>query len=397
MHEVKSIKVPGKSERLMFIDMARSIAIILMLQGHFITLVFKDYRILHSTLVKTGTSGYLLFDWWVKIRGFTAPLFFTITGMVFVYLLIKHEKLNDPEKFTKNKRIKKGFKRAFVILFWAYLLQINLKYFKYYLHGHLNEQIFAFHILQSIAFGLMALMLVYGLFKLIKKGTLPIYYCVFGAIVFLCYPLIKSLPEGHYFPANAPLLIQNMFYGPKSEFPMIPWMGFVLFGGMLGALLHDFEYLAKNKWFPFITVLFGIALMYSGRLIGFIIDYFLNQGSAVNIFQFEKNAWMYDRLAEVILLLSILIVIERKIKIKDSLALKMGQNTLPIYIVHVILLYGAIIGYSLKDLLKHQLPAGQAVLSAILFLILFAYFIKYIEYFEDKIKRFKNMIFTKSK
>ena len=57
-------------QRILFIDLARSIAIILMLEGHFITLTFEDYTSMVAELRSVGTSGSLIFDTWVKIRGF---------------------------------------------------------------------------------------------------------------------------------------------------------------------------------------------------------------------------------------------------------------------------------------------------------------------------------------
>lgn len=392
MNDLKNNEALVKHERLKFIDIGRSIAIILMLQGHFITLTFKDYKILQTTLIKTGTSGYILFDWWVKLRGFTAPLFFTITGLVFVYLLTKHEKPNERISFFKLPRVKKGIRRSISILLWAYALQINLKYIGYYLRGNLNDQIFAFHILQSIAIGIAALILIYGLYKLIKRGYLPLFYFIMGTFIFLCYPFIHSLSDGNYFPQNAPKIIQNMFYGPKSEFPIIPWVGYVMFGGMLGSLIHIYEEYIKRKWFPLISFLFGILIITFGRLLGHILDYVINKYNPGNYLNFEKNAWLYDRLGEVIILLSILIIVERIFKIKNSLFLKMGQNTLPIYIVHVIVLYGAIIGYSLRNLLQKNLTAIESIIGAFIFVFVFALFIKYIEWIRDKIRQSKHHI-----
>lgn len=386
MNDVTSNAVPlVKHERLKFIDIGRSIAIILMLQGHFITLTFKDYKILQTTLIKTGTSGYILFDWWVKLRGFTAPLFFTITGLVFVYLLTKHDKPDDGHRFFKLPRVRKGIRRAISILLWAYALQINLKYIRYYLKGNLNEQIFAFHILQSIAIGILTLILIYGFYKFIKRGYLPFFYFLMGTFLFLCYPFIHSLADGNYFPKNAPLLIQNMFYGPKSEFPIVPWMGFVMFGGMLGSLVHMYEDYVRQRWFPIVTFIFGILIICFGRLLGHVLDISINHYNPGNFLNFEKNAWLYDRLGEVILLLGVLIWIDQTFKIRNSLFLKMGQNTLPIYIIHVIILYGAIIGYSLRNLFQKSLTGGESVFGAILFILIFTLFIKYIEWIEHKI------------
>ena len=40
-------------QRILFIDLARSIAIILMLEGHFITLTFEDY----TSMVEIGRAS----------------------------------------------------------------------------------------------------------------------------------------------------------------------------------------------------------------------------------------------------------------------------------------------------------------------------------------------------
>ncbi len=399
MSENTSTTVPKiQHERLKFIDMARSIAIILMLEGHFITLTFRDYQPLTDTLRKTGNSGSTVFDWWVNLRGFTAPLFFTITGLVFVYLLTKHEEKDGKTPFFKIPRVKKGIRRVIMILFWAYILQINLKYLIYYLHGNMNSQLYAFHILQSIALGIACLILIYGFHKLIKKGPLSFYYLISGIIFFSLYPYFHTFSEGHYFPEKAPEVIQNIFHGPKSEFPIIPWMGFVLFGGMLGAITHQYEQYLRKKWFPYLTFLIGLFLFLFASVFGKGIDYllahFFEQSSNL---MFEKNSWLYAKFAEVIMLLSFLMLIEQYIKIKESLFLKMGQNTLPIYIVHVIILYGAITGYSLKDLFKTELTASESIIGAVLFIVAFAFFIKYIEWFREKFGMTRSRIVGKTK
>ncbi len=64
--------------RLKFIDLARALAILLMLEGHFVGLSLAgEYR----------DSSSVIYNIWNSIRGFTAPLFFTVAGMIFAYLL----------------------------------------------------------------------------------------------------------------------------------------------------------------------------------------------------------------------------------------------------------------------------------------------------------------------
>ena len=78
--------------RLQFIDMARSIAIILMLEGHFVdTTLGRQFR-RPTDIQRFADWNYIVFDIWEYIRGFTSPMFLTITGVVFVYLLLGNEK-----------------------------------------------------------------------------------------------------------------------------------------------------------------------------------------------------------------------------------------------------------------------------------------------------------------
>ena len=90
--------MPSKS-RIYFLDAFRAFAILMMLQGHFI-----------SGLLDTSTidTTHWVYRFWLYCRGFTAPVFFTITGWIFCFLLIREEHDNY------NPRIKKGIKRVVV-------------------------------------------------------------------------------------------------------------------------------------------------------------------------------------------------------------------------------------------------------------------------------------------
>ena len=106
-----TLKAPT-SNRLQFIDLARSIAILLMLEGHFVDDSLKEiYR----------DKGNSIYATWLFIRGFTAPIFLTVTGLVFVYLLL----MKNQEPFFSNLRVKKGFKRAVELYFWGFVLQYH--------------------------------------------------------------------------------------------------------------------------------------------------------------------------------------------------------------------------------------------------------------------------------
>ena len=114
--------------RVQFIDFGRSVAICMMLQGHFISMSYGNYDFYMSEIFKEGHSSNFLFNTWGFMRGLTAPLFFTISGTVFSYLLHVQLKKDPSAPFWKFKRVKKGVKRGLMLLIIGYLIQINFKY-----------------------------------------------------------------------------------------------------------------------------------------------------------------------------------------------------------------------------------------------------------------------------
>ena len=139
--------------RLKFIDMARSVAILLMLEGHFID----------DSLVEWARDpDSTVYSAWHFMRSFTAPIFLTVTGLIFVYLLLK----NRDESWIRNIRIKKGFKRVLELFFWGYMVQW-----------------YAFHVLECIAVGIFSILIIYGIYKLIKVIPLWIYFFVAGVTI----------------------------------------------------------------------------------------------------------------------------------------------------------------------------------------------------------------------
>ncbi len=338
--------------RLMFIDMARSIAILLMLEGHFV-----DDSLMEVYRDRTNS----IFTTWEFIRGFTSPIFLTVTGIVFVYLLMGNNHL----KYFQNIRVTKGFKRSIELLFWGYLLQ-------YY----------AFHVLQCIGVGIFTILVLYGLYKLIRVIPLWIYFFVGGTLVFSSYIYFATLPPTQYWPAGAPSFIQNMFQGEYSIFPILPRMGYTLYGAMFGVLLHNLKDHVKKWGFAFSVITIGVFLYFFLKEIFIYVDYKMGN----QFYHIYKLDWLYECLGMVMIVLGMLMIIEKLIgEIKPSLFLKMGQNTLTIYILHMIILYGSITGFGLNRLFHHALTPWQAVTAVVLFLTLFFFIINYLDRIKEKL------------
>jgi uncharacterized membrane protein len=341
--------------RLKFIDLARSVAILLMLEGHFVDLTldpaFRD-------------PNNVIYATWLYIRGFTAPMFLTVTGIVFVYLMLN----SRTEPFFKNVRIKKGFKRVFELIFWGYALQL-----------------YAFHVLQCIAFGILTILLIFGIYKAVKVIPLWVYYALTGTVLFVSNLTMAHLPINLPWPENAPFFIQNMIHGPghRAVFPIIPWMGFTMYGAMIGCLLHDLKnHVAKWRFaFSFLTIGFVFFWFTKPTMIG------LDRMVFGKIDLFYKLDWLYERFGMVLMILGTLMIIEKLMgEIRQNLFLKIGQNTLTIYIIHMILLYGSLTGIGVNDYFNKNLTPWEAAIGALTFISVHLLIIYFLDYIKEKLE-----------
>jgi surface polysaccharide O-acyltransferase-like enzyme len=337
-------------QRLKFIDLARSIAIMLMLEGHFVGLTLTQ---------EARDPSNFIYVIWNTIRGFTAPLFFTVAGMIFVFLLSGEKRTS----FFKQLRVRKGLRRAAELLFWGYLLQMSLRSFSDYLGGEFGDWEFAFHVLQCIGVGLIALILIAALHRTIGKGSLVTFYAIATMICLSGYVWLKSLPEGTWVPAGWPQIFQNALSGPRSVFPIAPWLAYTLLGGAMGAYVRSRNdepaTLRSCAWFFILAA--GIKLIWLCAVLIPMPEY-----------ASEGIAWFTDRAFQVILFLGILRMIEIRYGIGVPWMLRIGQETFAIYIFHVIVLYGGLFGFGLNHYFKENLGPWQAAGGAALFISFFA-------------------------
>ncbi|GAB5418361.1 MAG: hypothetical protein Crog4KO_15350 [Crocinitomicaceae bacterium] len=384
-------QIPSKPKaRLKFIDMARSFAILLMLEGHFTGAALDSaYR-----AQPNGDYEYPLFGLWHLLHGLTSPLFFTVTGLIFAYLLIGRD--TRELKFWENIRVRKGLKRVLQLLFWGYLIQLNLwsiaKAFYYGTDVHWSW-FQAFHVLQAIGIGLLLVIIVYRVYKWLNFGELHWYYLIAGLVIFTCYGLLKEYMKldqdlvaqgirssNQYWPVNAPKFVQNMFYGEYSSFSALRMASYTLFGAMIGVIVRKTELHVKKWWYGTSFIVFGLLLTVLARTLLVGIDEILFDWGIVDQGTMWYGSTALSRFGQVIVLLGIIILIDKFFRIKDSLFLKIGQNTFPIYVVHVIILYGGLFGFGLNgNVFERDLHPWIAVAISASAIITFTIMVKYME------------------
>lgn len=356
----------GKQPRLYFIDALRAFAILMMLQGHFIS------GLLDPTYKDTSNSIY---NFWVYCRGFTAPVFFTITGWVFSFLLLR-----SPTQGKNNPRIKKGLKRTLELLIWGYLLRLNLPMV---FNGEINESFYLPDVLQIIGLSLSFIIFVYLFFGFLKRWTSLVFLCI-GISIFITQPLyvdiqFTSLP--HYIASYLTKANKGVFY-------LFPWLGYVCIGSFIA---YIFNTKTKQLWIwglGFLTG--GYWLIFNSSSFLIAIEFF----SGIDLFRkVAYNNFLFIRLGDVFVLFGIFILLNNYLK--KGLWTSLGSKTLEIYIVHYFILYGSLFGVGLYKYFKYSWTLTQSILGAVAFMIVCSGLVLLEAHYRPKIRTFLKEMWVK--
>lgn len=333
----------SKSNRLYFIDAMRAWAILMMLQGHFVDgLLAPEFR----------DNSNFIYSIWQYFRGITAPVFFTVSGFIFTFLLIKGDK-----RGFENPRVIKGIKRGLQLIFIGYLLRLN---FWGLLFGQIYDSFYFVDVLHCIGFSLLGIIFFYVLTTNYKK-LFPIILIAVTLLLFIFEPNYKQLTHA-YLPES----LANYFTKVNgSVFTLFPWFGYATCGAFLSIIFNkfkDYKYLYPIAITTALAIGLGLLLKSS--------DLFLGLARTTNVQLFADiffNNYLFIRLGDVFLVFTAFMLLRNFFS--NPTLLKIGQSTLSIYVIHYILLYGSFIGVGLYYFYNHTLSPSIVIPGAILFMI----------------------------
>ena len=310
-----------QAHRVIFIDLMRAIAVLQMVQGHTISVFLSQ---------DLKTTELPIFAIWYFLRGMTAPIFMFTAGTVFTYLFRSVKK-----PFNQNYRVKKGITRAFLLIFLGYVLRYpTWKIFDFSEVTTEQWQSFiAVDVLQLIGFSLLILLAILFLSEKIKLHfTTSFFIC--SAFIFLISPFTELVNWNSFLPTP---IASYMFRGTGSLFPIFPWAGYVVSGGILGSYLAEHPMVFKTAKFSLKVFIYGVILI----LLAFLSQFFI-QVLNIQIInpQTEPNT-IFFRVGFVILLTAVVSYISLRVNKIPLLIILAGRNTLLIYVVHLVILYGS--------------------------------------------------------
>ncbi|NJB35780.1 heparan-alpha-glucosaminide N-acetyltransferase domain-containing protein [Croceivirga sp. JEA036] len=351
----------SNSKRLFFIDAMRAWAILMMLQGHFID------GLLDPVFRQPNNLAYSI---WLYFRGITAPVFFTVSGFIFTYLLVA-----APEIGWKNPRVKKGIRRGLQLLFIGYLLRLNLFGL---LKGELYDGFFLIDVLQCIGLSILGIITTYIITAKRKAWVFPSVLISITLFLFILEPIYKTWTfEG------LPIGIANYFTKVNgSVFTIFPWFGYATVGAFLSLLFTKFKSF-RNLYsiaIPVALVIGYLLLFQSSNL----FEVLLAQTQWKLFELILNNNYLFIRLGDVFLVFAVFMLLRQALTHKT--VLKIGGSTLTIYVMHFILLYGSFTGLGLYKFLHHDLTPTIAIPGALAFMFICTYLSLVYMKHEDEVK-----------
>ena len=345
-----------KKHRIIFIDLMRAFAVIQMVQGHTVdALLAPEFR----------SEQYPVYLLWNFMRGMTAPIFMFTAGTVFTYLF---RLVNEP--FMNNPRVKKGFLRFLLLVSIGYLLRYPT--YKIFDFSDVTKDrldiFFAVDVLQLIGFGLLFVMMCAYIAEKLKLSD-TIMFTFFAMFFFIATPFFNNINWLEYFPQP----IAGYFYpGTGSLFPLFPWAGYVVLGGVLGSYLARNPMVFKTNKFSLNLALFGFALILVSEISVFVTGKYFNYYYLTSSYTLDT---IFLRVGFVLVLNSLVSYISQKIESIPKIIILVGRNTLVIYVIHLVILYGSAWNPGLNLLFGGALKVTETIFFALLMITLMTFMV----------------------
>lgn len=328
-------------------DLLRGLVIIIMIEVH----VFNAFLL--PELKQTGWFSVLNF-----INGLVAPSFLFVSG--FAFQVSSGGKLDEMRKL--GKAFWKKMMRIFQIIIIGYALHLPYYSFSKIINKSTPQQLesfFAVDVLQCIGFGLLFLFLT----RLVIKSDKAYHYSLIASLllVMIVSPYIYKIDfnlyvhpvVGNYF---------NRLHG--SLFPIFPWLNFLLAGGIFAKYFVDARNQNKEEKFVKQTAIAGgVSLLFGHLFFTPLLPDFIQAVRPHPIFYLE-------RLGYVLFLFALCWYWDKKSSSKKSFVLDASRESLLVYWLHLIIIYGMFWGgKSLAGIIGMTMNVPEAIGATIVLIV----------------------------
>jgi uncharacterized membrane protein len=314
------------------------------------------------------------FNTWLFFRGLTAPLFLFSSGFVYG---VRFRRTDSVEKFRQIKI--KTIRRALLLIFIGYLMKsptptlIDWEFVTY----QMLQLFYAVDILQLIGASLLIFL---GMEMLARKFKYdPARYLIFISIIFILGKQLATLLD---WEEVFPIQIASWFsQSTGSLFPLFPWGAYLFLGGAVGIYFQRKGFLSDMVLLTKVQLKLGVIFIFSAFVINFLELLFFHSST----FWTTSPALFYARFGTVLILGSLFSVLSLYIKRIPKFLYNASKNSLWIYVVHVMMLYGSSWNQGVKNFLGYKCNVGETILGVITMWILMILFSEGLTYYNNKI------------
>ncbi|HXG00485.1 MAG TPA: acyltransferase [Bacteroidota bacterium] len=326
-------------KRIHFLDVMRGFAVVVMVMGHSIDAVLsRELR---------ATDWFRVYD---TFRGFTAPMFLFVSG--FAYAVATLKRWDDFRTFSAP--LLKRLRRIGLLFLIGYALHFPYFSFGRIVHEAKADQLaqmFQADILHCVAASLLILHVLI-LLTPSRRVFARILTAIAGGVV-LVSPIVWNID---FAPIVSPVLSPYFNQSQLSIFPLFPFAAFLFTGVVVGLLfLEARERKAESR---FVTRLSWTAL--AAIVIGITFDLVPVQVYPPHDFWKSSPSWFAIRVGIVAL---VSMGFYKLRSLPDSavrLLTMLGQASLLVYAVHLMIAYGSPINHGLMQEVGQTLAAHLA-------------------------------------
>ena len=330
------------ARRVIFIDLARALAVVLMVSGH-----------TSSALL---AASYRQGDWiriWEFQRGLTSALFLLLSGFAFSVATTRHWASHIRPSFALVKRLRRF--GLFILL--GYALHFPVRRFAQ-LATATDQQWRTFlsvDVLQLIGVTFVAVQLLVLIVQ--SRRAFMIVAFVLAAFVIGAAPAVWRID----WTGRLPLAIASYLSpGTGSQFPLFPWAGFVLIGAGAGQIYARWGAAHLGAFANLGMLVPGIVLT--------LIAYNLDNGPAAPSGA-DDWSWVPGqillRTGVCLVILGLVAHASRRIEQLPHVFGAVAQESLVVYFVHLCIVYGSIWNSGLYRFYGEALGPGGTVLAVI--------------------------------
>lgn len=331
------------AQRVIFIDLARAIGVILMVQGHTLdALLDGTYR--------TGP----IFRMWVFQRGLTSCLFLLLSGFVFSVATARHWSSHTRVSWASLSRVRRfglfvllGYGLHFPVSRFAELSGLSTERWRPFL---------AVDILQLIGVSLIALQLLVLLLGTQRAFTAAVFAAC--AWVVVATPLAWTID----WSARVPLpLAAYLSSATGSLFPLIPWSAYVLLGAGLGQVY--------DRWGAANLSAFANRLLLGGGAGAIVL------AGVFSLLPFEpfgpSEFWSTSpslfllRAGSVLVVLGLIAHLSRRLAHLPRGLAALAQESLQVYFTHLCIVYGSVWNVGLQSYVGATLSPDSVALVVV--------------------------------